>query len=416
MPGMKKPLTILMLVPWFDEVPGGWTYFKEMALRLADAGLKILVLSPRAKHNKRKEKIKGITVYRCSSIHFPQIPLLLVNPIDFISTLKGIIRKEKHVDLIYDTTSGVLPLSLLAKLLFRLKMMRMPLVIHMLGELKDLKSKGLLSLLSELYLHTIARLCFAMADEILLAGEKIVPRVLNLGVYPGKLKICRLGLKYEDKLSRHLNTLRREDKMKLKISIGLREEDFVVGYVGRLSPGKGLDTLLKAVAMVKDAIPTLKVVLVGDGMERELLRELASKLGITDITIFLGHREDVLLLLQLMDVFVNLSKSEAGISASQLEAMRFALPSIVTPFTDIVDNMNDAIVVPFDDFQAVSDAILLLYKNEALRSEIGMNGSMKAQELLNTYTWNSYVNGILKTLEHVTTSDTQAKTSKSRMN
>jgi len=399
-----KHLTILMLVLWFDEIPGGWTYFKEMASRLADVGLKINVVSPRAKGNKRRNEVGDVTVYRCSSVQFPQIPLPLVNPIDFLSTLKEVIQNEKRIDLIYDTTSGTLPLSLLAKLLFKLKGIKIPLVIHVHGELKDLQSKGPRSILSELYLHTVASLCFAVADKILLAGEKIVPRALGLGSHPNKLKVVRLGLKYEDKLSHHPNALRREEMMNLKISIGLREEDFVVGYVGRLSSGKGLDTLLRTVAIVKDEVPTLKVILVGDGVKRARLREFASKLGIANITVFPGHREDVPDLLELMDVFVNLSESEAGISGSQLEAMRFALPCVITPFTDIADNMRDAILVPFGDFRAVADAILLFYRDEALRRTIGMNASTKAQNLLNLYTWSSYVNGVIEAFRSVTKS------------
>jgi len=395
-----KTLKVLMLVPWFDEVPGGWTYFKEMALRLADVGLEIIIVSPRATSNKRREEAGGITVYRCSSVYFPQIPLLLTNPLDFLSTLKEIIHKEKRIDLIYDVTSGVLPFSLFAKLFFKLKGVRLPLIIHMCGELKDLKSKGLLSLLFELYLHMIARFCFAIADKILLAGEKIGSRVLGFGAHRNKLKIVRVGLKYEDRLLRP-HILTKEEKVRLRSSIGLSEEDFVVGYVGRLSSGKGLDVLLRAVAIVKNAIPELRVLLVGDGGEREYLSALASKLRISNITVFLGHSEDVLNLLQLMDVFINLSESEAGISASQLEAMRMGLPSIITPFTDILDDKKHGIIVPFKAPQAVADAILLLYRNETLRQLIGMNSSIKAQELLKLYTWKRYVDRVTKVFRDV---------------
>ena len=41
----------------FVEVPGGWVYFKEMALRFADVGLEIIIVSPRATSNKRKEEV-----------------------------------------------------------------------------------------------------------------------------------------------------------------------------------------------------------------------------------------------------------------------------------------------------------------------------------------------------------------------
>jgi glycosyltransferase involved in cell wall biosynthesis len=171
--------------------------------------------------------------------------------------------------------------------------------------------------------------------------------------------------------------------------------------VGRLSPGKGLNTLFEAVARVKNVIPSLKVLLVGDGSEKSKLKMLASKLGVDDITIFLGYRDDVPSLLQIMDVFVNLSESEAGISASQIEAMRYGLPSIITPFTDALNHMEDAIIVPFSNAQAVSDALLLLYTNECLRKRIGLNAAMRAQSLIASYSWNKYLSDVLRVFREI---------------
>jgi glycosyltransferase involved in cell wall biosynthesis len=148
-------------------------------------------------------------------------------------------------------------------------------------------------------------------------------------------------------------------------------------------------------------MPSLKVLLVGDGSEKSKLKMLASKLGIDDITIFLGYRDDVPSLLQIMDVFVNLSESEAGISGSQIEAMRYGLPSIITPFTDALNNMRDAIVVPFNNAQAVSDALLLLYTNECLRKRIGLNAAMKAQSLIASYSWSKYLSDVLKVFREI---------------
>jgi len=394
-----------MLVTCFNEVAGSWTYFKEMALRIANTGSKIIIISPRAEGNKRKEEVENVTVYRCSSlVYFPQLPLLLLNPIDFLSTLRKVLQEESSVDLIYDATSGTLPLSAFAEIFFKLKGIKAPLIIHVLGELKELKSKRLLSLLFESYLHIGARFSYAIADRILLAGEKIVPRVLSLGARSAKIEIVRVGLRYEGKLQHATNSLSKEEKERMQISIGLRKEDFVVGYVGRLSPGKGLDILLQSMAMARNEIPKLKAILVGDGGEKAKLNTIASALRVKDITIFLGNREDVPNLLQLMDVFVNLSESEAGISAAQLEAMRFALPTVITPFTEMVKHMKDAIVVPFNDPKAVAEAIILLHTNDSLRKTIGKNASTRAQELLRKYTWKGYTDRVLEVFRNVTQS------------
>lgn len=397
-----ESLTILMPVLWFDEVIGGWTYFKEMAQKLADAGLKVIVLSPRARGNKQKEEFKKITVYRYRSIYVPKIPLLLIDPINFFLTLKRVIQEHKSVDIIYDTTSGLLPSSIFIKFFFRLKGKKVPLVVHVHGELKEFSSRQILSLMFELYLHFVTAVCFYEANKLLVTGEKIIPRILSLGAPIRKIKIIRVGLKYEDKLLHHFSALSDVRRTELRASIGLSEKDFIVGYVGRLSIGKGLDTLLKAIALIKDKIPKIKILLVGEGGERERLEDLASKLGISNLVLFLGHREDILDLLQIMDVFVNLSKSEAGISSSQLEAMRVGLPSVISPFTDLLDNYKETIIVPFNNPKAVASAILLLYQDKDLRKAIGKNASIKAQAILKLYAWNHYVNETLQVFKNLT--------------
>jgi len=391
---------ILMPVLWFDEVPGKWTYFKEMALRLSKWGLTIIILSPRAKGNKPKEENEGVSIYRYRSLYIPQIPLLLINPISFLSSLKRIINEKGYIELIYDVASGLLPSTILAKLFLKLKGRSVPLIVHVHGELKDFKSKRLLSFLFELYLRFLASLCYVMASKILLAGERILPRVISLNVHPSKIKIVKIGLKYEDKLN-NPHILNENEKSILRTSIGLSEKDFIVGYVGRLSPGKGLSTLVEAVARVKNAIPSLKVLLIGKGSEESKLRMLAHKLGIEDQIVFLGFRDDVPSFLQIMDVFVNLSESEAGISASQIEAMRYGLPSIVTPFTDLLTNFENALIVPFNNAKAVGDALLLLYTNEQLRRKIGLRAAVKAQNIIASYSWTKYVRDILKVFEEV---------------
>ncbi len=392
-----------MITLWFDEVPGGWTYFKEMAQRLGHSGMKIIVLSPRANtNNKRIEVFGNVKVYRCSSFYFPKIPLFFVNPLSFLFTLKDIFKNEDKIELIYDTTSGLLPLSPIANIFFKLiSGVKIPTVVYILGELKEFGSKKTLSLLFESYLQLVARLCYSMADKLLLAGKKLSHRVLRLGANPNKLQIVRVGLKYENKLgtSKHLTNA---EKIILKNSIGLSQNDFVIGYVGRLSLGKGLDILLNAISIVKEELPSVKVLIVGDGEEWGKLELLSSKLSIDDVTKFLGYRHDVLDLMQIMDLFVNLSKSEADISATQLEAMYYRIPSIITPFTDFMENMKHVFVVPFDDVQAVVDAILDLYNSKEKRVLLGINGSKKAQEILNLYSWDSHLQSIICLFNNLT--------------
>ena len=79
--------------------------------------------------------------------------------------------------------------------------------------------------------------------------------------------------------------------------------------------------------------------------------------------------------------------------------MRCGLPSIITPFTDLLKDGKDAIIVPFGDAQVVADTITLLFKKKELRKSIGANASLKGGRFLDSYTWNGYVSKVTKVFE-----------------
>jgi glycosyltransferase involved in cell wall biosynthesis len=93
----------------------------------------------------------------------------------------------------------------------------------------------------------------------------------------------------------------------------------VVGTVARFTPEKALDVLLRAVAKIRQRIPGLKLILVGDGPLRQELEHLAGNLSIDDITTFAGFQEDILPWLTKMRVFALTSVKE-GMPYSVLEA------------------------------------------------------------------------------------------------
>ncbi|RNC81885.1 MAG: glycosyltransferase family 1 protein [Phycisphaera sp.] len=62
-----------------------------------------------------------------------------------------------------------------------------------------------------------------------------------------------------------------------------------IGYAGRLVPKKGVDTLVRAVAIAQEQVPDLALLIAGEGESRQELQELAETLGIEDSVKFLGH-------------------------------------------------------------------------------------------------------------------------------
>ena len=145
-------------------------------------------------------------------------------------------------------------------------------------------------------------------------------------------------------------------------------------FVGRLSSEKGLSDLLGAWRAVKArASRTVKLCLIGDGPQAEELRALALALDVSENVEFFGYCEDVPTVLAKADLFVLPSYME-GNSNAILEAMRAGLPIVATRVGGAeiqVGSEGDRFLVPPGDCKALTDRLLELIEDEALRLRLG---------------------------------------------
>lgn len=151
-----------------------------------------------------------------------------------------------------------------------------------------------------------------------------------------------------------------------------------VGAVARLSPEKGLDDLLRAVALLRDRGNDLDVVLAGHGPSRATLEQLAADLGIAGNVRFLGdvRHDDVPGVLQSLDIFAMPSTWE-GFGVAALEASAMQLPVVASDIhgiPDVVLHGRTGLLVPPRDPAALADAIGRLAGDPALRRMMGEAG------------------------------------------
>lgn len=112
-------------------------------------------------------------------------------------------------------------------------------------------------------------------------------------------------------------------------AIGAEPHDVVVGAVARLDPVKDLALLVEAVARAAATRPALRLVIIGEGPERDNIEAAIERHRSAVRVSLLGHRDDARALLPGLDVFANSSTSE-GISLTILEAMAAELPVVAT--------------------------------------------------------------------------------------
>lgn len=139
--------------------------------------------------------------------------------------------------------------------------------------------------------------------------------------------------------------------------------------VARLSPEKGLDDLLAAVAQAGAAGAPLGLELVGDGPDRERLEALAAELGIAAqvrFTGFVGTRPQLVERLDTADVFVLPSRSE-GLPHSVVEAMARGLPVVATAIGGLPELLGEGsgIIVPPQDPAALAAVLGALAADRA---------------------------------------------------
>jgi glycosyltransferase involved in cell wall biosynthesis len=157
----------------------------------------------------------------------------------------------------------------------------------------------------------------------------------------------------------------------VRSELGIPQEAFVAGTVGRLAKQKRIDRLIQAI----DILPDVRCIIAGDGARKGDLAALVSDLRLGDRVILAGHRDDTDAVLASLDVFVVSSDTE-GLSNAMLEAMSRGVPVVSTDVSGAEDALTPGnhapagIVVDFTP-EALARGIALLRDDRARRQAMG---------------------------------------------
>ncbi len=160
-------------------------------------------------------------------------------------------------------------------------------------------------------------------------------------------------------------------------SLGISDEDFVVGNVAVLHPRKGLDYLIKAARKVTKVYPNTKFLLHGQGPAEKHLKKLAEDLGLKEKIIFNTNiPPSVKVVDNSMDIFVLPSVFD-GLGIAVLEAAATEKPCVVTNISGLretVENNRTGLIVKPRDSDALAEAINSLLGDEQKRHSMGKEG------------------------------------------
>lgn len=159
---------------------------------------------------------------------------------------------------------------------------------------------------------------------------------------------------------------------------GVPDDALVVGKVARLVYWKGHAQLLPALPAVLAAVPNVWVVFVGDGAETAAVRAQAEELGVAHRVVFAGFvdRERIPEMVGAMDVLVHTGRKE-GLPRVLPQALAMGKPVVsynLDGAPEVVLPDETGFLVPHDDTEALSTALIRLLSDAALRARFGAAG------------------------------------------
>jgi glycosyltransferase involved in cell wall biosynthesis len=162
----------------------------------------------------------------------------------------------------------------------------------------------------------------------------------------------------------------------LRRALGVGEHDLVLMQVARLDRIKDHATALRVLRRVVHRRPDARLVLVGDGSERQALQDWCGRNGLTPHLRLLGERGDVARLLPAADVLLHTSVSEAA-PLAVMEGMAAGLAVVATAVGgtgEIVADGRTGVLCPPGDDAALAEGVLALAGDPARRQEMGRLG------------------------------------------
>ena len=171
----------------------------------------------------------------------------------------------------------------------------------------------------------------------------------------------------------------------------MRDDRPVVLFLGRFDPRNGLTTLIEAFKRVKGRGRRAQLVIVGDGpLRKHYYRQAGRDADITFVGAQLNDRPGY----YANSAIYACPTTKASFGITLLEAMACSTPIVcsdILGFRDVVMHGREALMVPREDREALSNALVHLLDDESLRTRLGATGRARAME----YDWRAVTSAVL---------------------
>ena len=218
------------------------------------------------------------------------------------------------------------------------------------------------------FARMVSKVCCNTVEEVIVPTEKTKDLLLNYEVHQ-KINVVPTGI---DLYKFNPSLYSKEEILQLRKSYGIKEEEKVLLYLGRISPEKNVREILEAMPEFMKQHEDVKFVIVGSGPEKENLEAYVKQIQLDHRIIFTGPQPwDIIgKFYQLGDVFVSASTSETQ-GLTYIEAMAAGLPVVARQdpcLEDILENGYNGFTYVNQE-ELIAGLETVLYENNEYASQ-----------------------------------------------
>jgi glycosyltransferase involved in cell wall biosynthesis len=208
--------------------------------------------------------------------------------------------------------------------------------------------------------------------KLIAVSPQVRDDLVALGVAPAeKFVVIRLGIELERRVETD-DGARAETRRLL----GVPDDAFVVGWIGRMTGVKNTDAVLEAFRRLQDDGVDAYLCMVGDGPDRDKVERRAHELGVVRRCLFLGYQEDVAPFYAAFDTMILPSVNE-GTPVSAMEALAAGRPVVATRvggIPDVVEDGEDGYLADPGHTVQLAEQLARLARDPELRARMGAHG------------------------------------------
>ncbi len=310
-------------------------------------------------------------------LNFP----LFLNPRYIFYVLKTYYSTKPDYIHVHDLP--MVPLGLMLKFFFN-KIVIFDMHENYPEALKVFEKKGLSNFIFKNYklAKKLEKFCIKRTDKIISVIEENNDRLLSLGIDKNKLHIVSNTV--------DLNTFNVNST--ISIELNQYKDKYTILYSGTVSPERGLLTPIKAITSIIEVIPNLKMIIIGDGVSVEILKQLAKQNNIDDYIDFIawvGHEKiinyiniaSICMIPQPSNAFIDTTIPHKLFEYMSLE--KTVLVSDAKPLRRIVTETKAGLVFKSENPKDFADKVIEIYQSDY---DYGQNGRKAVEE---KYNWST---------------------------